>query len=80
MECWKACTMIECFFHLNIIMLKHMNTENKVNSLILDYEIVLDLHVYFRKVALSVNCKHLVQVASSLYNQCIKSFYRMSID
>ena len=42
---------------------------------------------YFSKVALGVDCKCLVKVASSLYSttatiayQCIKQFYRMSIE
>ena len=49
-------------------MLKHTTTENKLNSLILEYGIVLGLCTYFRKVALNVNCKRLLKVASSLYS------------
>ena len=48
-------------------MLKHTTTENKVNSLILEYEIVLGLCTS-EKLPLSVNCKHLVKVASSSYS------------
>ena len=44
-------------------MLKYTTTENKINSLILEYGLV-----YFRKVALSINCKHLVKAASSSYS------------
>ena len=41
----------------------HINAENKVNSLILDYEIVLGL-----RISEKLGFKCLVKVASSSYN------------
>ena len=45
MECWKAFTVIELFSLSKLLIIKRSNMKNKVNSLILDYEMVLGLHI-----------------------------------
>ena len=42
MECWKAFTVIKWFLNLNCNDNIRVNIENKMNSLIVDYEIALE--------------------------------------
>ena len=60
MECWKAFTAIKCFLNLSCNNM-YVNMENKVNSLIVDYEIVLGLQTYFGAVEKIIGFKCLVK-------------------
>ena len=61
MEYWKAFTVIKWFIYQTLII-KFSSTKNKVNSLILDYKIVLGLRI---SEELHKTCP--VKIASSSY-------------